>query len=284
MATAASSSSTRERIADSSDWIERLARLGYIAKGVVYGAVGVLSLMAALGAGGAGEKAGSEDALRTIGEQPFGRVLLGLIAVGLVGYIVWRFVQAIKDPDDKGCDALGIAKRVGFGISGLTYAVLAFVAGRLAVGASGGGSSSSSGSKEELTARVMSEPFGQWAVGLAGVVVIGVGLHHFARSYKASFMKKYKTHEMSEKETRSALHVGRFGLAARGVTFCMIGVFIVQAAMRSNPDEAAKGLGGALSALAAAPYGPWLLGVVAAGFVAYAVYCFSRARYRVFNA
>lgn len=283
MASAASSSSSNVST-NPSEWIERVARFGYIAKGVVYGAVGILSLMAAFGPGGSGEKAGSKDALQAISEQPFGRVFLGLIAVGLVGYIIWRFVQAIKDPDDKGSDASGIVKRIGFAVSGLTYAVLAFFAGRLALGMGGGGSSSGSGSKEELTARIMAEPFGRWAIGIVGVIVIGVGIHHFVRSYKASFMKKYKTHEMSVKEKRGALHIGRFGLAARGVTFCMIGVFIVQAAMRSNPDKASKGLGGALSTLAAQPYGPWLLGVVAAGFVAYAVYCFSRARYRVFNA
>ncbi|WP_145200345.1 DUF1206 domain-containing protein [Planctomycetes bacterium Poly30] len=265
---------------NASAWIERLARAGYLAKGVVYGAVGVLAVMAAVGSGATGEKTGSSGAIHAIAEQPFGRVLLAFVALGLVGYVVWRLVEAIQDPDGRGTDAKGIAVRIGFAISALTYAALALLAGRIALGMGSGGGSDS---KEELTARVMAQPFGQWAVALAGVVVVGIGLRHFQRAWTASFMKKYKTHEMSEKEIQAARHIGRFGISARGVTFCMIGAFIVQAAMRSNPDGATKGLGEALSKLSQQTYGPYLLGLVAAGFIAYGVYCVSRAKYRAFK-
>ena len=114
-------------------------------------------------------------------------------------------------------------------------------------------------------------------------VIFGIGVRHFQRAWSASFMEKYKTHEMDEKEVRAARHVGRFGIAARGVTFCMIGAFIVQAALRSDPDGATMGLGDALSKLSQRAYGPYLLGSVAAGFIAYGAYCFSRARYRAFK-
>ena len=96
-------------------------------------------------------------------------------------------------------------------------------------------------------------------------------------------MDGYKAGEMDADEKRAARRIGQFGLSARGVTFAIIGVFVVQAAMRHDPSRAAQGLSGALSTLLQQPYGPWLLGVVAAGFVAYGIYCFTRARYRTFQ-
>ena len=258
------------------DWIEKLARFGYAAKGVVYAIVGVLALQAAFGSGGA--TTGSKGVIRTIADQPFGQILLVLLIIGLAGYVVWRFVQAIKDPDDKGTDAEGLVKRVGYGVSGVTYALLAFTALQIVMGGGSGGS----GSKELWTAKLMAQPFGQWLVGLVGAVIIGVGLYHFYRAYQANFMKSYKTGAMSATEKTWARRLGRFGLAARGVTFLLIGWFFIQAALQAEPSEAA-GLSGALDALANQSEGPWLLGVVALGFVAYGIYCFSRARYRHFK-
>jgi hypothetical protein len=254
-------------------WVETLARLGYAAKGVVYTIVGVLAVQAAFGTGGSTQ--GSRGAIRTIAEQPFGQILLILTAIGLAGYVAWRFVQAIKDPEHKGSDAEGLVKRAGYLVSGVTYASLAYLALRIALG-SGGGSGSS---RQTWTAELLSQPFGQWLVGLVGAIIIGVGVYQLYKAYKATFMKQYKTSEMSATERTWARRLGRFGLSARGVTFVMIGGFFIQAAIQADPSEA-KGLGAALSTLAQQPYGPWLLGVVALGFVAYGIYCFSRARYR----
>jgi hypothetical protein len=255
--------------------IEILARIGYAAKGAVYSVVGILAFQAARGAGG--DTGGTRNAISEIGSQPFGKTLLIITAVGLVGYVVWRFVQAIADTEDKGNDASGLAMRAGFIASGITYAALAYTAGRIVWGGSGGGGSST----RDWTASVLSQPFGQVLVGLFGAIIIGVGLYHFYRAYNATFMKHYKS-SLSGEKRRWAKRIGQFGLSARGVTFLIIGGFFIQAALRANAAEA-KGLGGALQTLAAQPYGAWLLGIVAAGFIAYGIYCFSRARYRHFS-
>ncbi len=258
------------------DKVETLARFGYATKGVVYVIVGVLAVMTAVGAGGSTE--GSKGAIETIAQQPFGRILVALTALGLIGYVIWRFVQAFKDPEGKGSDAKGIIARIGYAVSGVTYAGLAFLAGRMAIsGGSSGGSGDSS--KQELTAKLMSQPFGLWLVGAVGAIVIGVGIYHFYRAYKAKFMERYKSGEMSATERRWAKRIGQFGLSARGVTFSIIGGFFIIAALQADPSQA-KGLSGALDTLARQPYGPWLLGIVALGLVAYGVYCFSQARYR----
>jgi hypothetical protein len=255
-------------------WVEILARFGYATKGVVYVIVGILAVMTAIGAGGS--TTGSSGAIETIAQQPFGRILVGLTALGLIGYVIWRFVQAIMDPEDKGSDAKAMIARIGYAISGIVYAGLAFLAARMAL--SGGGSGGDS-SQQALTAKLMSQPFGLWLVGSVGAIVIGVGVYHFYLAYKAKFMEEYKSGEMSATERRWAKRIGQFGLSARGVTFAIIGSFFIIAALREDPSEA-KGLSGALDTLARQPYGPWLLGIVALGLVAYGVFCFSQARYR----
>lgn len=255
-------------------WVEKWARFGYATKGVIYLLIGVLATQTAIGAGGATKD--SQGAIEMIAGQPFGRILLGLIALGLAGYVVWSFVQAMLDPENEGNDASGIAIRIGYAVSGVAYGGLAWLAARMALGmsSSGGGDRA----EQAWTATLLAQPFGQWLVGFVGVIIIGVGLGHFYMAYKAKFMEKY-TGEMSPTQRRWAKRIGQFGLSARGVTFGIIGSFLIQAAIHADPSET-KGLDGALQTLLEQPYGPWLLGIVALGLVAYSVYCFSQARYR----
>src|SRR6056297_2188263 len=163
-----------------SDTVEKLARFGYAVKGVVYGLIGVLAIMAAFGSGG--QTSGSRGVLDTIAGGPFGQVLLGLIAIGLFGYALWRFVQSIVDPDNKGTDAEGLVKRTGYFISGVIYAGLGIAAVRLLLGSGGGGGSNA----DSRTATLMEQPFGLWLVGLVGAITIGVGLYQLYKAYNAS--------------------------------------------------------------------------------------------------
>lgn len=256
-------------------WVERLARLGYTAKGIVYAIVGVLAVQAAIGVGG--KTTDQKGALGAIASQPFGKFLLALVALGLIGYVIWCFVEAVQDPEHKDDNAEGWARRLGSAISGMIYASLALSAIRLAMGSGAG--SSSSNSTQDWTARLMSQPFGQWLVGLVGACIIGLGFYQFYKAYKAKFRKKMKLHEMTPTEETWATRIGRFGEAARGVVFVITGFFLLQAARQADPNQA-RGLDGALQALAQQPYGSWLLGIVALGLVAYGIHMGVQARYR----
>ncbi|MBE9043222.1 DUF1206 domain-containing protein [Pleurocapsales cyanobacterium LEGE 10410] len=260
--------------------METLARFGYVAKGFVYAAIGILALMAAFSVGG-GETTGTSGALQAIARQPFGQVLLLLIAIGLVGYVIWRLVQAISDPEDKGSDAKGVVARLGYGISGLAYAGVAVNAALLAFGSSSGGSGGSGGSssKQDWTATVMQQPFGRWLVGIGGALIIGIGFYRIYRAYKTKFRKKLNLSELSSEQENWLVNISRVGIAARGVVFIMLGFFVLQAAKNYNPQEV-KGLDGALLTLTQQPYGKVLLSLMALGLIAYAVYLCLQARYR----
>lgn len=255
---------------EASAWIEPLGRIGYAAKGIVYAIVGVLAVQAAMGSGG--ETTDTRGALQRIQEAPFGKVLLGLVAVGLVGYALWRLVQAFLDTDNKGSDAKGRITRLGYAVVGVVYLGLALSAIQLLRGSGG----QNQGSEQDWTARLMAQPFGQLLVGLVGAGVIGIGLYQLYKAYSGKFREHLKLAEMSHTEAEWATRSGRLGFSARGIVFCIIGALLIAAALHSNASEA-RGLAGALETLGGRP---WLLGAVAVGLIAYAVFCLVEARYR----
>lgn len=254
-------------------WIERFARWGYATEGAVYTLIGLLATHAAFGTGG--HATGQRGALEVVGGSPFGGILLGLIAAGCLGYALWRSVQAIADPDGEGTDVRALGKRVGYGVSALIYSGLAFSAVGMALGkASDGG-----GSPDHWTARLLSQPLGQELVAGVGGVAVGVGLHELYQAYKVEFLEYLKLGEMGERARKWIERWGRIGMAARGIVFGLVGVFLMRAAREYDPREA-RGLGGALQTLAQQPLGPLLLGAVALGLVSYGLFMLSVARYR----
>jgi hypothetical protein len=257
-------------------WIERLARYGYAAKGVVYVIVGAGAALGAFHVGDDGPT-DSRGALTQIVRQPFGRVMLVVVAVGLASYALWRVVQALRDTEDKGTSWKGLAVRTGYACIGVVYAGLSYSAVRLILG-HGAGEGSDETTKG-WTAVGLMFPLGQLLVGLVGLGVIGFGLWQCYKAYTTKFCRKWKRHEMHKQAHGLAMRVGQVGLVARAVVFFIVGLFLIQAAWYARAEEA-RGLGGALRALAQQPYGPYILGAVALGLVAYGLYMFVEARYR----
>ena len=257
-----------------SPWLEKLARFGYAVRGVLYATVGLLALEVALGRGGATTDKGG--AIETIGSQPFGKFLLVLVILGLIGYSLWGVVRALLDPLGRGTDPKGLAQRVGYMISALSYAALIIPTWRFIIGSgqqSGGGAA-----PQNLSATLLAQPLGQWLLGLIGVIALGGGLGQIFLAVSGGFQKDFKAWEMSADEMRWASWVARFGLVARGIIFGLGGLFLIQAARTADPKQA-KGLDGALQTLAHQPLGPWLLGLVALGLVAFGVYSILCARW-----
>lgn len=256
-----------------------LARMGYGARGVVYLMIGGLALLTAFGEGG--RTTDSRGALMEIMQQPFGKVLLGILIVGLLGYSAWRFVQAIKDADNQGTGPKGLAIRTGLFISAVSHVVLAGWAAMVLAGeksgnsASGGGSSGGGGMQENGQAFLQTD-LGQMVLGAAGLIVIGVGFAHIYKGWKARF-ERYM--DIPGNQQSWARPTCRFGLISRGVVWCIVGWFLARSAWLAGNGDI-KGIAEALDALRNAAYGPWLFTIVAAGLVAFGVYSVLEALYR----
>jgi hypothetical protein len=262
--------------AASSKWVSGLARLGYAAKGVVYLIIGGLAAKLAIGQGGAATD--QRGALQTIYEQPFGKFLLAVVAIGLLGFALWSFIQAIYDTEGKGRDAKGIIARIGYAAVGVAYAALAFGAYQLVAGTGNVGQSSTT-STQDWTTTLLKLPAGVALVVIVGLVVLGVALYLFAKAYTAKFQRRLNLASLKPQLRKFVIFLGRFGYAALGVVFTIVGFFLIVAALQYNPQKA-KGLDTALRELLRLPFGPLLLGIVALGLIAYGVYSFAEARYR----
>jgi hypothetical protein len=253
-------------------WLRRLARAGLAARGFVYCTVGYLAAQRALGNGG--DTVGPEGAVRHVGRGTLGDVLLVAIAAGLIGYGVWRCIQGLHDTEGKGSDARGLAVRALYLGKGLLHFGLAVTPLRVLRDQPGEGNDVRS-----WTAQALQHEAGPWVVGALGAAVIVGGGYQAWKGFKKKFAKNLMDGELSARTRAWAYRTGTVGFAARGVTLAIMGFFLTTAAREANPGEA-KGLGETLAMLLQQPYGRWLLGVVAAGLVAYGVYSFVEARFR----
>jgi hypothetical protein len=266
----------REVARTTSSGVVGLARLGFAAKGLVYIIIGGLAAQAALGRGG--RTTDSQGALSSILGQPFGRVLLAVVACGLAGYALWRFVQAALDPERKGGGVKGSAARAGYALSGVIHTGLAIEAVRMVL-RGGGGSEDGGESADHWAEMVLGQPFGPYLLGLVGAGITAFGLQQLYRAATAQLDRRLDLTGMGSGAREWTIRFGRFGLAARGVVFSVIGLLLVQAAIQLDPQDAV-GLAGALRTLRQQSHGPWLLGGVAFGLVGYGLFELVRARFR----
>jgi hypothetical protein len=250
---------------------ELLSRAGFVARGLVYAIIGILALKLAVGHGG--KLTNQQGALKTVAHQPFGTALLILVAIGLGGYSIWRLVRAAIGHGPEGSDT-GF-ERVAALASGLAYGALCVLAIEILVSGHG----STSGSPKKATAGVFGWPGGTWIVGIVGVVMIVVALYQGYRGITKKFLEDSKVEEMKPEVKKWISRLGTVGHLARMVVFGLVGIFLVKAAIDYNPKQAV-GLDGALAKLTHYSYGPFLLGVVAVGLIAFAMYSLSDARYR----
>ena len=257
----------------SGKWVQYVARVGFAAEGIVYIVVGLLALQVATGTGG--ETTDAHGAISAIAREPFGAVLLWAMGIGLFAFMTWRMIQAVLDPENEGRGMKKATKRIGYFLSGLAHASLAAFAIEIAMGSAQRGTGNGS---QQATAQALAQPFGEWLVGLIGLIVIVVGFVQLGTAYTASFMDKMRP-GMTVSQRTWAERSGRWGYSARGIVLALIGWFLVQAAWQADPNQA-RGLDGALAELARQPYGPWLLGGVALGLALFGVFMIIMARFR----
>lgn len=253
--------------------IKKMARAGYVAKGVVYGVTGLLTFMAAFNMGGT--KTGQKGVFKFLEDQPFGNAILILMAIGLVCYSGWRFYQSIKDPENIGSHDKGKIKRIGFFISGLIYlgyAVYAIIT-LINAGTSGGGK----------TFSFLSGNFGIFVFAVIGLSLVGVCIFQIKKATSGKFLQKFHYKSITEEKRRKVIkNTGYLGIISRAVIFGVMAFVFLRAAYRSNTNDI-KTTADAFSFLQDSAYGAWLMGLVAAGLVLYGIFMFMTAKYRRFQ-
>jgi hypothetical protein len=264
---------SKARKAANSSVVDTGARWGLAARGVLYLLVGLLALRVAFG-GGSGE-ADSSGAVRELARQPFGEALVWAVGIGLVGMALWRLSEAAFGSSGPGGDKpgkrlLSAARCVFYGF--MAYSVLSFAI-------SSRHSKGSDAKSRDFTARALDLPAGRWLVGIAGLVVIGMGVGVGVRAATRKFHRHLKKAQMSRPVRRAVDLLGISGGVARGLVYAGAGVFAVIAAATYDPGKA-KGVDGTLRTFADTPAGPWLLALIAFGLVLFGLFSFALARYR----
>lgn len=257
-----------------SNHFETLARLGYAARGVVYLLLGGLALASALWGGSGAE--GSSDALSSLLGLPFGRVLLGLVAVGLLGYVLWKLAQGLLNADGRDEDLGGFVTRAGQLISAGANLFLMLSAARLALSMGQGGGSG----EDKASAWLLQQPFGPFLLGLVACGVIAAGAVQIWYGVTHGYRKRLS---LPAAHSKWMDPVCAFGLVARGVVFAIVGGFLAYAALTVSPENAG-GTAEALDYVHALPFGRLLYGLIALGLVAFGAYSVIQARYRQVDA
>ncbi|WP_029433218.1 DUF1206 domain-containing protein [Blastococcus sp. URHD0036] len=262
--------------AGSSDTLENLARVGLISYGVVHLLIAWLALQLAWGGGGG--SADQSGAMATVADSPVGKPLLWLIAVGMIALAVWQLAEVLRwrqglsaSGDQRKKAVQKTAKSIG---KAVVYIALAVLAIRFATGSG----SSSSQQQQQTTAGVFGWPGGRWWVALAGLALVGSGVYHVYKGVSKKFLKQIDLGSASPGTRRLVERVGLVGFPGKGVALALVGGLLVYAAVTFDPEKA-SGLDGAMHTLLDAPFGRFLLTLVALGIAAFGVFCLIRARY-----
>ncbi len=247
-----------------------LARFGLAARAFVYVVIGWLAVQIARGHGS--HEANQRGALADIAQHSFGIALLWILGIGFAAYAIWRLSEAAFGTAAEGKKP---GPRLQSLVRGIVYAAFALTTFSFIAGSSKRGQSQQ---QATLTGRVMKHGYGRWLIGLIGLIVVVVGLGMIVEGLRKKFEKQLRMDELTGRTRTVVVRLGMIGTTARGVVVAVAGVLVVDAAVTFDPQKS-TGLDGALRTLADRAYGPWLLGALALGLIAFGLYGFAAARW-----
>ena len=260
-----------------SSGVRKIARAGLTAKGIVYCLLGLLAFMAAFHIGGkSSSDADKKGVFSFVQEQPGGRVLLALIAVGLFCYCIWRFISAFRK-NARSSEKEKWGKRVRYIFSGLIYLSLAVYAGAMVLE-----KQKSGGGNKAMLSQIFDQPYGQLLAGLLAVVLAITGIYQGWYGVSEKYKKHINTMRLNDHASANLMVSGKIGYLARGFVWLIISWMLAKAAWTANASEVGD-TSGAFGYLRSGWYGPYVLGVVATGLICYGLFNFIRARFENFK-
>lgn len=257
---------------DAREKVELAGRVGMVAYGIVHLIIGWLALQVAFG--DSGEQADQQGAVQTIAEQPLGKVLLVLVAVGLLMFGIWQLWAAAQGYTWVRDEKKRLRKRGMAGMRGVLSLAIAIYAARMLMGGGGGGSGDT---QKTFTAKLLEAPAGQVLVWMVALAVAAVGVDEIVKGVKKKFLEDLDMSKLPAQTKQLTTRLGQVGYPAKGTSVLIIGGLIGYAAATHDPSKAG-GLDAALRTIASAPFGMFLLIAIALGFVAFGAYCFADAR------
>jgi hypothetical protein len=259
------------RRAANSPVVDRIARVGFAARGTTYLLMGWIALQLGLGHHPK-TQANQRGAFQELAQQSYGSLLLWLMVIGLASYALFRAINAIWGERGESSGLKKWAKRIGSAGRAVAYAVLAY--GAYAV-LQHRNSSAGVGSGAGL----MKHSYGRWLVAAIGIGLIVGGLALVGTGLLRRFKKQLKLGEMSEPTRKFVVAVGTIGTTARGIVFAVVGWFFVDAAWRFQPAKA-KGLDQSLHEIVRQTGGRTILTALGLGLIVFGVYSWCEARWR----
>ena len=250
---------------DKSEKFNWLVRVGYLARAILYGVLGLIALTTA----GQISK-GTDGIFEAIQGFPAATAILWIMAIGLFFYALFRFASPVFDIENEGSDAKGWGKRIGHAGSGVGHLALAYTAYQFAMNSGGG---SGGGGAEEAASGVLGVPFGGTLLGILGIIFFVVAIFQIKKGLTGEFMNR-----LSASAPDASRWMGAVGYSARGVVYAMIGWSLVQSGFMSQGAQNVKTLGGALASLAGEGA---LFTATAAGLIIFGVFSLILANYRI---
>jgi uncharacterized membrane protein len=258
------------RRASESPAARALARIGLAARGVIYLLIGWLAIQVALGH--SSQQPDQQGALQLLAGTSYGLVTLWLLAIGFIGYSLWRLSEAAFGVTG---EWRGAGPRLKSLVRAIVYAFLASLTFKVIAGAAG----NQTHKQQDMTAKLMHHTGGRWLVAIAGLIIVTVGLTLVAEGFRRKFMRYLRTNQMSSKTRRIVERLGMIGTSARGVVFTIVGALVIDAAATASPQKSG-GLDKALLTLRHQAFGEFLLLIVALGVLIFGVYGLCEARWR----
>ena len=265
--------------ANSNTWIKPIAKFGLAAKGSVYSLIGLMAFMAAFNLADQSSKKTSKSGLfNEILDQPAGKIILIVIALGVFSYSIWRFLQAFLDTENKGNKLKGLSKRFTYLFSGLTYLAFSLFAAKKILGQEDSGGDNS----KSLAENILNQPAGQWLLGIVALILAGIGIYQIWYGSSEKYRKHVDEQKLDKKASRSLMRAGKIGYISRGIVWLVIAFMFIKAALHSNAAEAGD-TSSAFVFVENSTYGNYLLATLGLGLICYGVMNFIRAGFEKFN-